>query len=98
MKYDGREFNVVPSHHGVEHGIAEVTQGGVRRHTVDRDIETLAAQVVGKCARPRLDEVAAIGHAADDGIAPFLGVDGKLGRGDDIPDHIAAAHVGIAAR
>jgi hypothetical protein len=97
VKYDGGKLDVVPTHHGIEHGIIEVTERGIRCDSAHRDIEAPAAQRFRKAARAAFDEIAAISDAADDRVAPLLGVDGEFGRGDDIPHHVAAPDVRVTA-
>ena len=83
MKYYGCKLDVVPCHHGAEDGIIEMTQRRIRRDPADGDVESLAAQLSGEAPRAPFDEVTAIGDAADDGIAPLPGIDGKFMRGDN---------------
>src|ERR1700737_3055671 len=97
MKYDRGELDIVPTHHGVEHGIIEMAQRGIRRNAAHHDVETLAVQSSGKAARPGFDEVAAIGNATDDWVTPLFWVDRELRRGDHIPHHIAPTHVRVTA-
>src|SRR6202051_4109922 len=97
MEYDRCELDVVPTHHGVEHGVVEVTQGGIPRHAADRDVETPAAQRLRKAACLAFDEIAAIGDAADDGIAPSLGVDREFRCSDHVPNHVGAAEIRVTA-
>jgi hypothetical protein len=87
VKNDRGQFDVVPAHHGVENGIVEMAERGIGRHAADHDVETRARSSAAK-RRARLDEVAAIGHAADDGIAPLLGIDGEFRRGHHVPHHV----------
>jgi len=41
VKYDGRQFNVVPAHHGVENRIVEMPQRGIGGDAAHAYIETL---------------------------------------------------------
>ena len=50
-----------------------------------------APQLAGEALRPPLDEISAIGDAADDRIAPLLRIDGEFGRRDHVPDHVGPA-------
>ena len=52
MKNDRGKLDIVPTHHGVEHGIIEMTQGGIGRDAADHDVEAFGTQSVGKAARP----------------------------------------------
>ena len=60
-----------------EHRIVEMPQRRVGGHAVDAHIEPAALQLIRKRAGPPLREVAAIRDAADDRVAPFLGLPPK---------------------
>src|SRR5579862_4834851 len=97
MKYDRCEFDIVPTHHGVEHGVVEVSQRGIRRYAADRDVESPAMQRLSKAAGLAFGEIAAIGDAADNGITPLLGVDREFRRSDHIPNHVGAPEIRVTA-
>ena len=59
-------IDIVPTDHGVQDRIVEVSQRRIGGHAGDADIEAAAPQLVGESARPALDEVAAIRDATDD--------------------------------
>ncbi len=95
MEHDGRELIVAIRHHGVEDGIVELSQRGIRGNAADDGVETLEAQGFGEVVGAGLFEIAAIGHAADDGKAPLLGLDRKLRGRHDRPHHEFTLEVGV---
>ena len=97
VENDRRQLDVVPADHGIEDGIVEVAQGRIGGHPGDAHVEPLALQGIAEGSSAPLDEVAAIRDATDDGIAPFLRLDGEFRSRDDVPDHVGPAHIGISA-
>ena len=75
--------------------VVEPAECGIGIHTTTVDIELLALQRDGEFARAPFGEVAAVGHATGNGIAPSLRASRELRRGEHIPHHEGAVQLYI---
>ena len=92
-----RHFGFALAQEGVEHRVAEVAQGRIRRHAADVGVEALPLEFVGQgLGLPAVVE-AAVAHAADDQHAPVFGGERKLAGREHVPDDVGPAKIGERA-
>ena len=70
-------------------------QRGVRRHTVDTNLQPLSRQLGRQRAGLRLVKVPTVAHTPHHGETPGLQGERQLGSRHHIPDHGAALQIGI---
>ncbi|MDT4862040.1 hypothetical protein FQZ97_966720 [compost metagenome] len=90
-----REAIVASTQHGVEDGIVEPAQGGVGLDAADPGVQPLLTEQGSRTPGPAQLVVAAIGDATGDGKAVGLRLQGKLVGGEQVPDHVGPADIGI---
>ena len=99
VKYQTRQFGLRILDEGVEQRVTaspvQVAQGGVRRHRIDADLQTLRALMLGHFAGFGLVEVTTVANTAGYRKTPGLERERQLGRGHDVPHDRAALQVGV---
>lgn len=90
------QFRLRPIDEGAKQRIVEPAERGVGGDPTNEGLQALAGQALGGAAGGILGEVAAIGGAASERMAPLASHQGEWRRGDDIPQHMAALKIGEA--
>ena len=97
VKQQSRELGVGAAEEGIQHRVAQPTEGRVRGGTGDRDLEPVLAHAVREALGTGAAKVAPVGDAAGDRKAPGPRMNAQLGRRDDIPDDDVSLQVEILA-
>ena len=86
-----------PIDEGAEQRIIEPAKGGVGGDSANKGFQALPGQALRGTVGGILGEVAAIGGAADEGMAPLARRQGERRGGEDVPQDMAALKVGEAS-
>ncbi|CAH0316728.1 hypothetical protein SRABI06_05203 [Pseudomonas brassicacearum] len=97
MEDQRRQAFVAPMHHRTQDRIVEPAQRRVRLYTTDRHVQALQTLQCGLATGGALAVVTAISHATGNGETMILRCQGKLWRGEDIPDYERPANVCVQA-
>ena len=82
-----------PVNEGAQQRIVEPAERGVGRNPADVGLQALVRETLRGAQRGGVREVAPIGGAAGERMAPLTGLQGEWRRGKDIPQHMAALKV-----
>lgn len=88
------QFRLRPIDEGAEQRIVEPAERGIGGDPADEGLQTLACQALRGAAGGILGEVAAIGGATSERMAPLASLQGERRGGEDIPQHMAAPKIG----
>src|SRR4051812_16437305 len=95
MEYQPRQFSVRITHHGIQHGIIEPSEGGIGWNPGNKNVQSLSPQIVCKLIGGCLAEIASIANTSGKRKTPLLGRDGKLRRGENVPEGKRALQVRV---
>lgn len=90
------QLRLRPVDEGAEQRIVEPAERGVGGDPANEGLQALVGQAVGGAAGGILGEVAAIGGATSERMAPLASLQGERRGGEDVPQHMAALEVGEA--
>ncbi len=91
-----REIDLAVADERREHRIVEVAQRRIRGNPARVDVESVGREPRRFGARVVLREIAAVGDAARDRVAPALRREREFRRREDVPDDERASDVGVA--
>ena len=90
------QLRLRPVNEGAQQRIVEPAERGVGRNPADVGLQALVRETLRGAQRGVAREVAPIGGAAGERMAPLVGLQREGRRGEDIPQHVAALEVGEA--
>ncbi len=96
MDQQFRQLRLRPINEGAQQRIIEPAERGIGGDPTDIGLQALARQVLRGAAGGIEREVASIGGAASERMAPLTSRQREGGRGEDIPQHMAALKAGEA--
>lgn len=88
------QFRLRPIDEGAEQRIVEPAERGVGGNPANEGLQALVGQALRGAAGGFLGEVAAIGGATSERMAPLASLQGERRGGEDIPQHMAAPKIG----
>ena len=97
MEDQCRQPFIAPTHHRTDNRIVEPTERRISLDAADRHVHTLLSQQRRLTPGRTLGVVTAVGDAAGDGEAMVLRRQGKLRRGEHVPDDERSTDISVQA-